>query len=81
MAWVKMISKGGIVLSVPESVYEDAFKHNEAYSLVEEPKPFSKPKEQKIEKGEVEDGKVQVDKNDADKYTGKGPKKTSVQRK
>jgi hypothetical protein len=80
MAWVKMISKGGMTLTVPESVYKDAFSHNEAYSLVEEPKPFSKPKEPKIEKGEVEDG-TQIRQSDEVKPSGKSTKKTSVQRK
>lgn len=80
MAWVKMINKGGVILSVPESVYKDAFSHNGCYSLVEEPKPFSKPKEEKIEKGEVEDG-TQIRQSNEVRHTSKGTKKTSVQRK
>lgn len=72
-----MIDIGGRVLSVPESVYKDAFSHNEAYSLVEEPKPFSKPKAEKIEKGEVEDGTQNRQSNEV-KPSPKSTKKTSV---
>lgn len=75
-----MIDKGGRILSVPESVYKDTFSHNSFYSLVEEPKPFSKPKEEKIEKGEVEDGTQNRQSNEI-RPTSKGTKKTSVQRK
>lgn len=42
MAWVKMKNRNGFVLDVPESVYESMFKGNEAYSLLEEPKPSPK---------------------------------------
>ena len=47
MAWVKMKNRNGVVLDVPESVYESMFKGNGAYSLLEEPKPSPKVSEEK----------------------------------
>ena len=53
MAWVKMKNRNGFVLDVPESVYESMFKGNEAYSLLEEPKPSPKfEKKEDVKKDE-----------------------------
>lgn len=57
MAWVKMKNRNGFVLDVPESVYESMFKGNEAYSLLEEPKPS--PKFEKKQEEVVKDEQAQ----------------------
>lgn len=57
MAWVKMKNRNGFVLDIPESVYESMFKGNEAYSLLEEPKPS--PKFEKKQEEVVKDEQAQ----------------------
>ena len=74
MAWVKMINNVGDIISVPESVYKDAFSHNEAYSLVQEPKPS--PKIEKTKKEEVVDDGLQKPKGYERRYSEQGTKKT-----
>lgn len=49
MAWVKMQTKNGTVISVPETLYNSLYKGNEAYSLVSEPKPTPKKETKKEE--------------------------------
>ena len=79
MAWVKVITKTGNILTMPQTVYEGMYKENSFYSLFSEPKPFSKP-EQKNE-GVIEDGELQNNNSNETKPSGKSTKKTSVQRK
>ena len=57
MAWVKVKSKTGNILTMPESVYEGMYKDNEFYSLITEPKPSPEIKKETQE--EVVDNGVQ----------------------
>lgn len=49
MAWVKIKTTDGSIISVPETLYNTLYKENKAYSLVDEPKPTP----QKYNKGEI----------------------------
>ena len=80
MAWVKVISKTGNILTMPEKVYEGMYKENEFYSLLKQPEPSPEIKTEKQE-GDVDDGKVQDNKNNARQVAGKSTKTSSVQRK
>ena len=93
MAWVKMKNRNGVVLDVPESVYESMFKGNGAYSLLEEPKPAPKVSDEKptdkVEKIEsetnqenkeeeiVEDEQIRKPNNNENNNTRKGSKKVN----
>lgn len=73
MAWVKMKNRNGFILDVPESVYESMFKGNEAYSLLEEPKPS--PKFEKKEEEIVKDEQIQQSEHDETIVNRKNSKK------
>lgn len=73
MAWVKMKNRNGFVLDVPESVYESMFKGNEAYSLLEEPKPS--PKFEKKQEEVVKDEQAQQSGSDETITNRKNSKK------
>lgn len=74
MAWVKMKTTDGSIISVPETLYNTLYKENEAYSLVDEPKPTP----QKDNKGEiVKDGEqTQQFRNNEEYGIKKSTKKT-----
>ena len=73
MAWVKMKNRNGFVLDVPKSVYESMFKGNEAYSLLEEPKPS--PKFEKKQEEVVKDEQAQQSGSDETIANRKNTKK------
>ena len=73
MAWVKMKNRNGFVLDVPESVYESMFKGNEAYSLLEEPKPS--PKFEKKQEEIVKDEQTHKSDSNEDNSNRKSSKK------
>lgn len=73
MAWVKMKNRNGFVLDVPESVYESMFKGNEAYSLLEEPKPS--PKFEKKREEVVKDEQTHKSDSNENNSDRKGSKK------
>ena len=74
MAWVKVQTKTGNILTMPETVYESMYKGNEFYSLLQEPKPSPKFENKKQE--EVVDNGVQKPKFNEDSNFGKSTKKT-----
>lgn len=75
MAWVKMKNRNGVVLDIPESVYESMFKGNGAYSLLEEPKPS--PKFEKKQEEVVKDEQIRKSESNEDNSDRKSSKKTS----
>ncbi len=78
MAWITMISKTGSKISVPESVYENMYKENEFYSVLEESKPSPKIKEEKQQEEVVKDEHAEIPKpvGDETKPVRKSPAKT-----
>lgn len=80
MAWIKMKTTTGQELSVPESVYQNLYANNGAFTLVQESKPAPKINEEnkKVEEKEiVKDEQTQQPKSDEDNSNRKGTKKTS----
>lgn len=73
MAWVKIKNTYGDVVEIPEPVYENMFKSNKAYSIVEGPKPIP----EKINKVEeiVDNEQIQQLKSNESNTTRKGSKK------
>ena len=74
MAWVTMISKTGDTIKVPQGVYNNMYKGNEFYSILES-EPSPKIKEEKREEV-VKDEPIQKSESNEDKFVRKSPKKT-----
>lgn len=74
MAWVKMKNKFGSIVEIPEPVYENMFKGNNAYSLVEDNQPKPTPKTE-IKQEVVKDEQIQEPRLDENNNNRKGTKK------
>lgn len=75
MAWVKIKTIDGQIFTVPETLYNTLYKENEAYSLVEEPKPITPKQETKKEEIVKDDEQIQKHKLDEINTFRKGSKK------
>lgn len=75
MAWIKVRLKGKAIIDMPETVYENMFKGNEAFEVIEEksePKPTNIEKKEEIVEDVIQEPKLNEGQN-----TRKNTKKTS----
>lgn len=77
MAWIKMKTTTGVELTVPESVYQNLYAQNDAFTLVQESKPAPKSNEEKkVEKKEiVKDEQTRKSESNEDNSDRKSSKK------